>query len=345
LLEDEQCSVYEERPLVCREYLVTSPAENCARLEEPGVVVDALPRMFTSVALDHLLSDDSPPAPSRVLLAQSLRWVGEHPQETVPRRGAEAWLSRFFERLRQVDELMPRHREPASAPTGIRLDVPARPVAARVMMPAFRAITDLAVQQAVERVEARGEPVSCRDGCSACCNQLVPVGPVEAHMIAALVDSLPEPRRGMVHSRFAAAEARLAAWSRRGELDNVDCPRDVAAYQLGIEYFRLVIPCPFLDDGRCSIYQDRPLACREYLVTSPAENCARQDDAAPVIDVVPGPHASQALARLAHEGAAPLQRVPLTLALSWAAAHPEMPDNLPGRIWMERFVARLRGLQ
>ena len=39
-------------------------------------------------------------------------------------------------------------------------------------------------------------------------------------------------------------------------------------------YFALGIPCPFLEEESCSIHPDRPLVCREYLVTSPAELCA-----------------------------------------------------------------------
>jgi Fe-S-cluster containining protein len=352
MLENDQCSIYEERPLVCREYLVTTPAENCARLEEPGVVVEPVPRMFTEVALGHLLSDETPPKPSRVLLAQSLRWVAEHPEPSAPRRTAEAWLNRFFERLNQVDALRPRHRANAgpatdSAPESVelKLDVPAQRVLCRDILPAARAITDAAVQHAVARVEAQGRPVSCKAGCSACCNQLVPVGAVEAHMIAALVDRLPEPRRQTVRSRFAAAEARLAAWEHRADLDDVDRPPGKATYQIGADYFRFRIACPFLEDDTCSIYAERPLACREHLVTSPAAQCARQDDPAAVIDVVPASDASLALARLEDGAASQWQRMPLTLALSWAAAHPETPENLPGRVWVERFVSRLRGLR
>ena len=33
------------------------------------------------------------------------------------------------------------------------------------------------------------------------------------------------------------------------------------------------MPAPFLEEESCSIHPDRPMACREYLVTSPAENC------------------------------------------------------------------------
>ena len=349
LLEDDQCSIYEERPLVCREYLVTSPAENCARLEEPDIVVEAVPRMFTDVALAHLLSDATPPQPSRVLLAQSLRWVADHPQDDAPRRPAETWLNRFFERLNQVDVLMRPHRaadppaDTASDSVGLTLDVPAHPVPARDVLPALHAITDAAVHHAITRIEAHGERPSCTPGCSACCRQLVPVGAVEAQAIADLVDKLPHGRREVVRSRFADAQARLAAWQHRAALDNIDRPSGTSSYDLGVDYFRLGIACPFLENDMCSIYADRPLACREYMVTSPAARCAHQDDPAVVIDAVPGANASQALVQLADDDA--LRRMPLTLALSWAAAHAPDSARLPGRVWVERFVTRLRGLR
>jgi Fe-S-cluster containining protein len=38
-------------------------------------------------------------------------------------------------------------------------------------------------------------------------------------------------------------------------------------------YAGLKIPCPFLSEGVCRIYEQRPLACREYFVTSPPEWC------------------------------------------------------------------------
>jgi hypothetical protein len=33
------------------------------------------------------------------------------------------------------------------------------------------------------------------------------------------------------------------------------------------------VPCPFLENENCGIYSIRPLACREYLVTSPPALC------------------------------------------------------------------------
>ena len=45
------------------------------------------------------------------------------------------------------------------------------------------------------------------------------------------------------------------------------------------DYFRADVPCPLLDgQGTCAVRPVRPLACREYLVTSDPTHCATADD-------------------------------------------------------------------
>jgi Fe-S-cluster containining protein len=357
LLEDERCSIYEERPLVCREYLVTSPAELCSRLDDPGVDVEPIPRLFTSRALDHLLSDATPPVAERLALAQALRWVARNPVDPSPLLSADAWLQRFLTRIQEAGageteeaaatppaEQVPPVPAADAEPPALKVDVPAEAVPARAMLPALRAVTEASVRHAVAQVEASGKHVSCKAGCGACCDQLAPVGAVEAHMIADLVEAMPEPRRSAVKARFAEAEKRLAAWPHRALLDNVDSVHGEAKYQLGLDYFRLGVTCPFLEDGSCSIYEHRPLVCREYLVTSPAAHCARQGDPTALIAMVPTANANHALALLPYDDSAALERIPLSLALSWAASHPEQRQMLPGHVWMDRFFARLRSL-
>ena len=40
------------------------------------------------------------------------------------------------------------------------------------------------------------------------------------------------------------------------------------------EYFTYQVACPFLENESCSIHESRPIACREYLVTSSPEYCS-----------------------------------------------------------------------
>jgi hypothetical protein len=81
---------------------------------------------------------------------------------------------------------------------------------------------------------------------------------------------------------------------------------------------------PVIEES-CSIHPDRPAACREDLVTSPAESGAHPTQE--TVRCVPLPlKVSAALRHCATDGATagrPSGWVPLILAPEWAAAHPE----------------------
>ena len=141
------------------------------------------------------------------------------------------------------------------------------------MLPALRALDDAFAAAAVRR---NGQPVTCAKGCSACCRiQAVPVTPVEAYALLVLVERLPEPRRTLVVSRFAASAAQLhAAGLAEGFLEGRRPASDEDAKAQARQYLDLGLACPFLEHDICSIYEARPFACREYFVTTPKEMCA-----------------------------------------------------------------------
>ena len=97
----------------------------------------------------------------------------------------------------------------------------------------------------------------------------------EARALRVLVDGLPAARRARIEGRFQEASARLAAAGLREPFLHPTAEVAARRQELGLAYFRLGIPCPFLEDECCSIHPQRPLACREYLVTSPAAYCAQ----------------------------------------------------------------------
>ena len=152
----------------------------------------------------------------------------------------------------------------------LELTVPAAPVSVERLLPILRGLSSLFAERATNRLEAEGRAVSCRAGCGACCRQLVPLSPSEARALASLVDALPEPRRSLIRGRFEGALRKLEATDLRGRM-GTRTPEERT--ELGRAYFQQGIACPFLEDESCSIHPDRPMACREYLVTSPAENC------------------------------------------------------------------------
>jgi Fe-S-cluster containining protein len=223
-----------------------------------------------------------------------------------------------------------------------RMTVPTGPTRLRYLLPMVQSLTDAMVDSTVGAVEERGERVSCTKGCGACCRQLVPIAEVEARHIRDLVEALPEPRRSQVRARFAEARRRL---EEAGMLDvllrRAEWPVG-AGQEIGVAYFRQGIPCPFLEDESCSLYADRPVACREYLVTSPAENCARPT--AETVHCVPMPlPVWTSLARFDEvpPGARYLRWVPLILAPEWADAHPEEAPPRPGPELLRDLFAHL----
>jgi Fe-S-cluster containining protein len=85
-------------------------------------------------------------------------------------------------------------------------------------------------------------PIGCSEGCDSCCHQVVGVTPVE---LLVIVQHL------MIAGR-SIEELKIKA-------------RDLAARARGLtprERYSREHPCVFLEQGRCSIYEARPLACR-----------------------------------------------------------------------------------
>lgn len=147
------------------------------------------------------------------------------------------------------------------------LPVPASVTSADELLPVARRVIDADV----DRIDAES-PISCRAGCSACCHQAVPVHPAEVRAIHDHLDEMPDERRRVVRDRIDAAASRLvAAGLTAHSLDGTDPER---RSEVAHHYFSLSVPCPLLDpDGTCGVRPVRPLACREYVVTSDPVHC------------------------------------------------------------------------
>lgn len=222
-----------------------------------------------------------------------------------------------------------------------RIDVPSGPIPLRHLLPVFRSVSQSLAGVAVERVEADGKRISCASGCGACCRQLVPIAQAEARDLRDVIAEMPEPRQAAIRARFAQARQRLDAAGLLGRLLERQKLDADARRALGLEYFHQAIACPFLENESCSIYPDRPIACREYLVTSPAANCARPSPETVRMVRVPA-KAWLAVARTdeAPEGQ-PTPWVPLILAPEWADAHPDEPPPRPGPELLRAFFEQL----
>lgn len=110
-------------------------------------------------------------------------------------------------------------------------------------------------------LRAAPQHIVCCSGCSACCRGLFDITLLDAFLLKADFDRLPEARR---RPALARAETRLAELRRRW-------PRFQSPYLLnGLpdeEWTEMPeedeTPCPLLDDdGRCLVYAARPMTCR-----------------------------------------------------------------------------------
>ncbi len=220
----------------------------------------------------------------------------------------------------------------------LEVNVPSGRILTHELLPALHAVTNSFVAAEEARVPLREEKISCKKGCGACCRQVVPIAPAEARFLVALVQGFDIDRQRKIRDRFTAIERQLSdagLFSRllRGETGNTE-----EREQLGLDYFRLGLPCPFLEDESCSIHENRPLVCREYLVTSPADRCKTPNPQE--IRTVPMPvRVSSALYQFSDEE--DVQKwMPLSLAFAWNAVHEGEGNEYPGIRLFERIVSQ-----
>jgi Fe-S-cluster containining protein len=224
-----------------------------------------------------------------------------------------------------------------------RLEAPAGPTPLRELLPIARGLVGASVAAAAEDAAGQGLSVSCKAGCGACCRQLVPLSRPEAHLVGDLLEQLPEPRRAEVRARFAAARERLAAAGLLARLESGEPFGDEEIGPVGRAYFQLGIACPFLEEESCSVYDERPLVCREYLVVSPPEHCARPGGAGVMGLVLPLNVRSAFFQAASHRADRRPEWVPLVLAPAWAEAHPEGPPARTGPEHLRTLFAELTG--
>jgi Fe-S-cluster containining protein len=217
--------------------------------------------------------------------------------------------------------------------------VPSANVSVKEMLPAFRVVADAVVRLTERSLSQHGQKLSCTKGCGACCRQAVPVSPSEAARLREVIEQMDEPRRTRVKQAFADAEERAR---HAGVYDRLVEPERFSAEELKgapLEYFRLNIACPFLEDESCSIYDERPLVCREYLVTSPAAYCSNPDERVAAVRMPL--KSSEALARIDDErNGRYVRRIPMTLAVGMKST-PAEATHRTGPALLSEFLGHL----
>ena len=205
------------------------------------------------------------------------------------------------------------------------VEVPTGFVPITAIVPLIRRLGEEAQALEVAISVDAGKAPSCRKGCAACCRMLVPLSAPEAFALREWVRSRPNDQQDRISARFAETKSHLLSkgiWQQLSGLCNApEQPNDDVLEDLNREYYALRIPCPFLEEEMCTIYDERPAACRELLVTSPPERC---DDLVnnPVEPISAPVLVSTVLGLLWQElRKSPTRLIPLPVALDWAKGH------------------------
>jgi Fe-S-cluster containining protein len=176
-----------------------------------------------------------------------------------------------------------------------------------------------AYQRSRDRHDARlaaapdASTLACKAGCSWCCHFSVDVRPVEVFSILEFVEQhLAPSEQSRVRNEIAANAAVLEKLS-------------------DLERVQRNLKCPFLNEGRCTIYAARPQTCRNYHATNAAgcqksfeepDNLDIDPDFAPLVYQAGGAHVdafSKAMGDAGYDVAA----YELSTALTAAMAEPE----------------------
>ncbi len=207
------------------------------------------------------------------------------------------------------------------------IDVPTGFIPITAIVPVTRRLGEEAAQLEVRHAIEAGQTVSCRMGCAACCRMLVPLSAPEAFALREYVAQLPTDRQTFLLTRLSDTKDRLSRmglWERLHDVAEASSPlSDEELDPINRAYYALRIPCPYLEHEMCSIYEARPAACRELLVTSPAELC--QDLVQNAVTPLPVPMRIGSILGLVWGTltSSPPRLIPLPMALEWAERHEE----------------------
>jgi len=225
----------------------------------------------------------------------------------------------------------------------LNLVVPTDEVPPEALMPTLRELCNQVADGVAQIAQENGDEISCRKGCAACCRQYVPISPAEARLMVELVEEMPEPGRSIIKQRFEAAVERFKESEVMETAMDYNRLSEAKRMKMVKDYFQLGIACPFLENESCSIYADRPLICREYMVISSPRHCATLDEDHIKRLKLPVSVAQtfSTMEGARRKGVNPC--IPLIMALEWTADHPDDRELLPGPKWVQYIFEDLSG--
>ena len=113
----------------------------------------------------------------------------------------------------------------------------------------------------------------CKKGCSKCCCLYLECTTIEAENIRRyILDNKSDKEISELENKIKYNLSKVNINFMSHTLNEEE------RHKFILEYFKEKTPCIFLnEEGACSIYKVRPLACRKFIVFSSSENCGEID--------------------------------------------------------------------
>ncbi|MHC4595185.1 MAG: YkgJ family cysteine cluster protein [Planctomycetota bacterium] len=206
-------------------------------------------------------------------------------------------------------------------------------------------ITDVVI----ESIRSDGGRIPCCKGCSACCKPgLVPLSIPQALRLKEEISAAPAYRREtMSRACLHAARRILSQKPPKAFMDRTSEASPAGPVDLDLVsdwYTSLKLICPFLENNLCNIYEQRPLACREYFIKGSAGACKGQGGIAEMVETPV--QVTNVLARLASElEGTRVEAVLLPLVFVWCEENPERVERTwPAAMMVKKFVEIVKAM-
>jgi Fe-S-cluster containining protein len=236
---------------------------------------------------------------------------------------------------------------------GLELDILDKPVKLHIgvgqgqarltdIVPLAQALCSKVTDAVLERARSDGGYIPCQKGCSACCSSLVPLSVPEAFRMREAILAMPEFQRRMIEQSCLLVAQRIL--KRKPPKSFVDQTTGTSPHSLdegnmvASWYRNMNLTCPFHYKGVCTIYEQRPLACREHFVKGSVRACRGERGMAEEVEMPV--QLVNALAQLASElEGTDVEAVMLPLVLVWHEGNPQRAKRTwPAAMMVERFV-------
>jgi len=206
------------------------------------------------------------------------------------------------------------------------------------IVPVAAVICDKIIDITTEHIRSKNGNIPCRKGCHTCCNYFVPISAPEALYLREEIFNKPHFRHNPIMRKYLDAAKRILKHKPpKGLLDSFSgvSTGSPEIKALADWYAGLGIACPFLRDGLCAIYKQRPFACREHFVIGSPGCCGANSRETQVLDMPV--QMGNSLCRLCRELCGVDEAVILPVALAWC----DINNQLCERTWPAEAMVNL----